>query len=181
MRHERKFGEVAAQKPKLAPKADACLIASRPYGPNSADILSHWAPSARTRLINGVLGGRSFSSDKTNQREAPSSCAGTSAQAVKNDAHQSPSIDERSGSHLSPVTAFLIDTLPIRIDAKAFACSIGARSNRHSPATLTRISGFAKSLKTNEAKIANRPHFCGGSYAALPSNHGNPSGKNHAR
>ena len=75
------------------------------------------ASATRTHPINRVLGGRSFSSDKTNQREAParrggiSSCADSSAQAVKNDAHKSSSVYERSSSHGPPATAFLIQTL----------------------------------------------------------------------
>ena len=34
------------------------------------------------------------------------------------------------------ITAFLIDTLPIRIARKSFACIIGTRSNRHSSEAL---------------------------------------------
>jgi hypothetical protein len=35
-------------------------------------------------------------------------------------------------NHNSPITAFLIGTLPIRIMPKSFDCFIGAHSNRHS-------------------------------------------------
>ena len=40
-----------------------------------------------------------------------------------------------STNHNSLITAFLIDTLPIRIVTNLFDCRIGARSNRHSSAT----------------------------------------------
>ena len=98
-------------------------------------ILAAEVSATGIHFINGVLGGRSFSSDKTNRREALSSCAGSSAQAVKSDAQKSPSVYERSSSHGPPATAFLIDTLPIRITPKPFACNKWSHSNRHSSAT----------------------------------------------
>ena len=60
----------------------------------------------------------------------------------------------RTTNHDSKITAFLIDTLAIRISRKLFDCIAGARSNRHSPATLN-----LRRKSQNQRK--SRPHFDG--------------------
>jgi hypothetical protein len=67
-----------------------------------------------------------------------------------------------------PGTAFLIDTLPIRNASKPRACNIGARSNRHSPATLgTQIltpeySPYVRHMKFLLQSPKRTPEICDG-------------------
>ena len=67
-----------------------------------------------------------------------------------------------------PVAAFLIDTLPIRNASKPRACNIGARSNRHSPASLgTQILTLESSPYVRHTKILlqspkRTPEICDG-------------------
>ncbi len=46
-------------------------------------------------------------------------------------------------NYCAQIAAFLLDTLPIRITRKSFACIIGAHSNRHLVATLSCIGKVA--------------------------------------
>jgi len=67
-----------------------------------------------------------------------------------------------------PFTAFLIDTRPIRNASKPRACNIGARSNRHSPATLgTQIltpeySPYVRHTKFLLQSTKRTPEICDG-------------------
>jgi hypothetical protein len=54
--------------------------------------------------------------------------------------------------HSSRATAFLIDTLAIRITPKSFDCIANVHSNRHSPATLTL-------RRKSQYQRKSRPHF----------------------
>jgi hypothetical protein len=155
MRHEIKFGEMASRSLKRGQGLDP----SRPFAINSE----------RTELESSFF--------LTDGEHAPS---GHDGPPLTNDhplithrppftTHQSlianhhPAVGKvdclsrpdglcREGS---PITAFLIDTLPIRIASKSFNCIAGARSNRHSPEAFEALFACRISFASNNASGAN--------------------------
>ncbi len=113
-------------------------------------ITSRCSQLSKTELTNRALGGRSFSSDITNRREAPSSCAGSPAQAFEGEVGEATSVYHAS----CDPTAFLIDTPAIRIRPNSIDCIAGARSNRH-------LSGPLQLLQISKNRRKSRSRFDG--------------------
>ena len=136
---------------------------SKPATPSSKSLLTnHHSPIPRTRVIKGVLGGRSATcpersrgnSDITDQREALPACAGPSAQAFTGECAARSIMYEMSSDHHPPITAVLIDTPAIRIALNSIPCSAGAHSNRHSSGAPTLTSHLLHLLYSRPQRYA---------------------------
>jgi hypothetical protein len=158
--------------------ASAFLHIRRPLGAVGAPEVS---PARKSQSRDSkCFVGRGFSHDIKIRRAAPSFCAVSPAQAFEVDSavlpippsanFSSPGVTlPPTNNHNSLITAFLIDTLAIRVGLKSFNCNTQVHSNRHSsePWKLHHNCAYAPSrgreffLRRPGPGFPATPSFCG--------------------